>query len=200
MEEQGRSRLKMAAWLVGFFLMLLVAAFFLYPFLNEERYQEMRAQFEEEYLGGFSDPVLLDIESEELESRISELEEDREIYRRQRDSLEAERDSLVQETQRLQEELDRYIAEREELEERAGPLLADEGGDGMQVALMEEEFSERVKSLLNLDEEELSPIVNQLSTEQLLQLYQGAGSIQRESLLRSLSPERAAELMTEVML
>lgn len=62
------------------------------------------------------------------------------------------------------------------------------------------EFFEKIKSLLSLDEEELAPIVNQLSNEQLILLYNGGGNLQKEKLLRALSPERAAAIITEIML
>jgi hypothetical protein len=61
------------------------------------------------------------------------------------------------------------------------------------------EFRDNVKSLLNLDEEELAPIVRQMSTSQLLRLYRSGSNMQREKLLRSLTPSQAASLMREVM-
>jgi len=42
--------------------------------------------------------------------------------------------------------------------------------------------------------------VDQMNKDQLVRLYQGGGSIQREKLLRALKPERAAELMQTIML
>jgi len=64
----------------------------------------------------------------------------------------------------------------------------------------EEEFSERVKSLLNLDEEDLTPIANQMTQQELVKIYRNSGNLQREKLLRSLSAERATKLMQEIML
>jgi len=64
----------------------------------------------------------------------------------------------------------------------------------------DEAIRQRVNSLLNLDEEEMMPIVSELSSEQLQTLYRVASNQQREKLLRSLPPNRAARLMQEVLL
>jgi len=72
--------------------------------------------------------------------------------------------------------------------------------NGAGIAGFDEDFSDRIKSLLNLDEEELAPIVDKMNRDQLVRLYQGGGSIQREKLLRALKPERAAELIQKIML
>jgi Mg/Co/Ni transporter MgtE len=55
------------------------------------------------------------------------------------------------------------------------------------------------KSLLNLDQEALSPIVNLLDDEQLVGLYNSASNMQRAKLLRSLKPEKAATVLKKVM-
>lgn len=82
-----------------------------------------------------------------------------------------------------------------------GNNMANPGNMGMEMNQEEqEEFFDRVKSFLNLDEEELAPIVSKLDNEELVRLYRGGGTIQREKLLRSLKPDRAAEIMKEIML
>jgi hypothetical protein len=57
----------------------------------------------------------------------------------------------------------------------------------------------RVNSLLNLDEEELGPIIREMSNEELIKLYRVGGNQQREKLLRSLPAARAARIMREIM-
>jgi hypothetical protein len=79
-------------------------------------------------------------------------------------------------------------------EDRESELLAEDS------QMSQEEFFDRTKSLLNLDREELAPIVAELSKQEIVRLYNGGGTIQREKLLRSLEPERAAEIMKEIML
>ncbi|HKJ46943.1 MAG TPA: hypothetical protein VJ991_14015 [Balneolales bacterium] len=56
------------------------------------------------------------------------------------------------------------------------------------------------KSLLNLDEERLSPIVNKLNNKQLMALYNTASNMQRQKLLQSLTPDKAADIVKKVML
>lgn len=63
----------------------------------------------------------------------------------------------------------------------------------------QEEFADRVKSLLNLEEDELAPILERMSSKQLIKLYNSGGSVQREKILRSLNSDKAARLMSEVM-
>jgi Mg/Co/Ni transporter MgtE len=56
------------------------------------------------------------------------------------------------------------------------------------------------KSLLNLDEEKLSPIVNKLNNKQLMAIYNTASNMQRQKLLQSLTPDKAADIVKKVML
>lgn len=66
--------------------------------------------------------------------------------------------------------------------------------------LSDEAFKDRVKSLLNLEEDELAPILEKMTSNQLVRLYSEAGNTQREKILRALKSDRAARLITEVML
>ncbi len=62
-----------------------------------------------------------------------------------------------------------------------------------------EEFAVRIKSLLNLEDDELSPILENLNTDQIVKLYYAGGTIQRQKILRALEAKKAAEIMTEIM-
>lgn len=55
------------------------------------------------------------------------------------------------------------------------------------------------KSLLNLDDEELKPILRQLNQRQIQAIYLDANASQREKLLRNLNPEAAARLLSEII-
>ena len=66
--------------------------------------------------------------------------------------------------------------------------------------LSDEAFKDRVKSLLNLEEDELATILEKMTSNQLVRLYSEAGNTQREKILRALKSDRAARLITEVML
>jgi len=55
------------------------------------------------------------------------------------------------------------------------------------------------KSLLNLDVEEIAPIVNRLQDSDLIKVYKSASNMQREKLLRALAPEKASKILIQVM-
>lgn len=203
-----------AAAVVVPFLAMLVLFYFLYPQINEERYKE--------YLSGIhgeqaEDSVQTDVQYDEIafderygSSYTAEdyenLPNNLELLMAEQNSLQNAIDSLKQEKEMLVSELDdlnssidsaqtvEIAAVEENQNEGNRSLLADATDENR------EEFSERVKSLLNLEEEQLAPIVKQLSDEQLIRLYNSAGNIQREKLLRSLSAGRAAKLMEKIML
>jgi Mg/Co/Ni transporter MgtE len=46
----------------------------------------------------------------------------------------------------------------------------------------------------------MAPILEKMTSQQLVQLYREAGNTQREKMLKALSSDRAARLITEVML
>ena len=198
--------IKILAVIFGPFLALLILIYFIYPHLNEERYSQVIDEF-----GGSEDfePELYDPSPHNatdqnlgpLPNQLDLLMSEQHDLQIIIDSLQTEKEALISEIQELYEQRDAITVEAGDVQaqpvndtELAGPLMADtENG-------AKEEFSERVKSLLNLDEEELAPIVRQLSNEQLVRLYNSAGNIQREKLLRSLSADRAAILMEKIML
>ncbi|MDZ7772880.1 MAG: hypothetical protein U5K31_09095 [Balneolaceae bacterium] len=55
------------------------------------------------------------------------------------------------------------------------------------------------KSLLRMDEEALAPILDLLDDDQLVQLYKSSSNMQRQKLLQSLEPKKAADLLKKVM-
>lgn len=173
------------------FAVTTVVIFFVYPHLNEEKYEQIMSNIEQEesisdtdleYIGG------------EFDYLNNELEQLREEERR----LAGVIDSLTAVSEELNAEIEAQTVALQETTQ------AQDAGQGTGLLTAndenEEDFSERIKSLLNLDEHELAPIVNQMTQAELVRLYKGAGNIQREKLLRSLEPNQAAELMKEVML
>lgn len=58
---------------------------------------------------------------------------------------------------------------------------------------------EHNRSLLNLDDEELRPILSQLNELQIKAIYADASSMQREKILRNLSPASAARLLSAII-
>ncbi|MCC5914337.1 MAG: hypothetical protein JJU46_08190 [Balneolaceae bacterium] len=192
--------LKIVGIFFGVFLVVQIAVFIAYPYLNEDGFRAVQEQFEEANKdeGSFGDDrEFISGEFESLDDRI------RSFYEKE-EKLEGKLDSLMALNDELRSEIEELKQSNEEMASGSGDG-ADEAAAEFVAAADEapenrEEFSERVKSLLNLDEEDLGPIVNQLSNDQLVQLYYGAGSIQREKLLRSLNSERAAEIMKKIML
>lgn len=208
--------IKIAGILIGSFVVITVATFFLYPYINEENYEQIQAERGErlppEDLERSSDPDLSGnyysdgASAEEFAAGSdSVLAEVKSPEMMKIDSLIAVNDSLTQQLDsarislnNLENVLRASGADDRQLDEvRRGT-----GNVEFMVAaeVPREEFAERVKSLLNLDEEELTPIANQMTQQELVKIYSSSGNIQREKLLRSLSPERAAKLMKEIML
>lgn len=196
--------------------MITIATFFLYPYINEEKYEQIQTEREErlppEDLERGSDPNLSAnyysegaATGESIAGTNSVLTPDKSPIMMKVDSLVAANDSLTQQLDsakislnNLENALRASGADDSELDELK------RGTEDVEFVAATEEpreaFAERVKSLLNLDEEELTPIANQMTQQELVKIYSNSGNIQREKLLRSLSPERAAELMREIML
>lgn len=206
--------LKIIGILIASFLVITLTIFFLFPYLNEEKHdqiQQERLHSSAEELS-YADVDLLPESNISGTGRFAYLQQ--ELLRQKQDSRRWENrvDSVLAVQHSVEQERDSLFAELEYLKEQieeGGEIVAgnrqDAGGnaDVEMVAAADEpteEFSERVKSLLNLDEEELKPIANQMTQDELVRIYRNSGNIQREKLLRSLNPERAAKLMREIML
>jgi len=191
------------------FLAMLVLFYFLYPQLNEEKYEQILSESTEDQT---EEPVRDEFEYNEVAIDQPSAEnytfEDYESLPNNLELLLAEQKSLQSTIDSLKNEKEALVSELDELNSSVDSLRAVEtAGNNVPESMLAEasaetgeEFSERVKSLLNLEEEQLAPIVKQLSDEQLIRLYDSAGNIQREKLLRSLSASRAAKLMEKIML
>lgn len=194
---------KISGLYIGCMLILLAGFYLLYPWINEDSYQQIVDSHDIADPSFQADRDYIGQEFEDLVSQIEELRASEQHLNRLVDSLTAVNQDLqerlgitdgatsagvVQVSERSE------IADDQRRADRFGLYGApkEEGG--------QEEFLEKVKSLLNLDEEELAPIINQMSNQQLIRLYNGGGSLHKEKLLRSLEPERAAAIMTEIML
>ncbi len=191
-----KKKLIIGAVLVGLLPIFLVAFYFLYPKINADRYEEVIHRQADQEQMTFSKNVNLDDpdlnkEFEDMANQLQEYLEREDKLNRSIDSLKQVNDSLNVLMTAIQDSINKRssTAPREEIVE-----------NGVGIAGFDESFSDRIKSLLNLDEEELAPIVDKMNKDQLVKLYQGGGSIQREKLLRALKPERAAELMQKIMI
>jgi len=184
---------KIAGFLVVPIILMLVVTYLLYPLMNKERYDLIVRTN-----GTLVDSVLMD----SLARMDSLAVVDSALVAEQ---LEQEQLADEDETEYLNkvDSLERMIyllsAKIDGLETSSTNQVINVNRDAA-VNAGEEEFKDRVKSLLNLEENEMAPILEKMTGEQLLRLYREAGNTQREKILRALNSDRAARLITEVML
>lgn len=193
--------LKVTGLYTGGMLVLLVVLYLLYPWINSEAHQQVVESYAHHDATLQADREYIGQEIEDLIGQIEELRENERQLNRMVDSLTAVNHDLREQLSSGGSTPSEHVAsagqERSSAEEgridRVGLYGSADDDD-------REAFLEKVKSLLNLDEKELAPIINQMSNQQLIRLYNGGGSLHKEKLLRSLEPERAAAIMTEIML
>jgi len=209
--------IKIAGILVVSFIVVTVATFFLYPYINEEKYEQIQTERNDRYPtdeleGGANTGVLQPMDSQRSSADALQRTVTDSLVVASDSTLVITIDSLKAANDSLSQQLDSALATIANLESALKATGADEnqlsevrrGNNDVEfiaaASVPKEEFAERVKSLLNLDEEDLTPIANQMTQEELVKIYSSSGNIQREKLLRSLSAERATKLMQEVML
>jgi hypothetical protein len=210
--------IKIAGILVVSFIVVTVVTFFLYPYLNEQKYEEIQTERSERYPsdvldGGATVNELPPQAGQEISSvSLGRAGSDSLFATSGDSSFVAMIDSLIAVNDSLSQQLNSAQAVMANLENALVATGADEeqldevrqGNNDVEFIAAAQEpkeaFAERVKSLLNLDEEDLTPIANQMTQEELVKIYTSSGNLQREKLLRSLSPERATKLIQEIML
>ncbi len=186
----GKRLLTLILTFLGAFLGFLVLSFFLYPIFNPiDSDDEIPGDFDLSELQDFNYMEFGPAAIVRLRQEIQDLEEALEQLREKEAQDVAVIDSLFQVNLRLEENLARL----------GGP-----GAPGQaQLASAEVELDQRTaevaRSLLRLDENELAPIVNRLSDNQIVDLYRASSNLQREQLLRALEPGKAATLLRNVM-
>ena len=210
--------IKIAGILVVSFIVVTIVTFFLYPYINEENYEQVQTERADRFPsddlegGGYSDELPpMDNSNQNLLNKQGAGIPDS-LFTDDMSSVSMTIDSLVAVNDSLSQTLDSALVTIANLENALKASGADDaqlaevrqGNDDVEfisaAAEPKEEFAERVKSLLNLDEEDLTPIANQMTQQELVKIYNNSGNLQREKLLRSLSAERATKLMQEIML
>ncbi len=188
---------KIAGFLVVPIIVMLIVVYFLYPMLNKDRYDLIVRTN-----GTMFDSVLVD-----SLARVDSLMRADSIA--VADSLALVEAELLERAQKMDfatkiDSLERLVyvlsARLEGLETLDAPVSNQEQATMTTDQLEEEAFKDRVKSLLNLEENEMAPILDKMTSDQLVRLYKEAGNTQREKILRALNSDRAARLITEVML
>lgn len=191
---------KIAGFLVVPILVMLVVIYFLYPLLNSEKYDlivktkgtmvDSAAMDSLARLDSLAHADSMDIYRQlNIDDKIAESEE------RWAEKV----DSLTRMIYLLNSRLEGLEPPKETSQTQNSS--SQEGANAGQTSSADEEdFKDRVKSLLALDEKEMAPILSKMSKDQLVLLYKEAGNTQREKILRALSSDRAAQLITEIML
>lgn len=165
------------------FIVMMVVMYFLYPYLNPEKKKELEQKNPEVEQAARFDPMKYGPKAV--------------------DSLNTQVHSLKQIVDSLKTLETTYISQLDSLEEHIAQIQEEEEEEINSKELPEEITAENLedvsKSLLNLDEDALSPIVNLLEDKQLVGLYNSANNMQRAKLLRSLKPDKAATILKKVM-
>ncbi|MEX0773122.1 MAG: hypothetical protein WD038_08155 [Balneolales bacterium] len=163
--------LKYTAAFIASFLILIVAAYFAYPYINEDDIPE----------GGMGMDV------------VEQLREEVEAEEAAQDSIEV--DPLTVMENKYQGKIDSLYVVMEEMEAHYKEELADK-----KEVELSKDMEDVTRALLNLDERVVAPIVNQLEDDQLIKLYRAGSNMQRERLLGSLDPDKASNILRQVIL
>ena len=200
MKIKKEALIKIAGFLLVPLVVMVLGVFFLYPYLNKQKYQDLVEKQEQQNFWGDS---LDDYPKAYLEANYGGLYQDSMFVIR--DTVAVADTAMINtltfyksENKRLQTKVDSLefaladlqITYDKEVASHAAGLVADTG----------EDFTQKVKSLLNLDENEMSPILAKMNKNELVKLYKGGSTMQREKILRALHPDKAAEVMKEIML
>ena len=181
-------------------LVMIPAMFFLYPYLQSEKHEsvveQVRAEWglEEEASTASVSPLdrMKSIREEELQG----LAETTEAYKRIQVELESLQKKYINKDQKhisitdsLEEEIAKLNQVIKKMEDDSSLNTVTNVGVG-------DLFAERAKSLFNLEDEELTPIINKMNDDLLLQLYDVGSTMQRQKLLRCLPSDKAAKILT----
>ncbi|MEX0779598.1 MAG: hypothetical protein WD491_06510 [Balneolales bacterium] len=163
--------LKYTAAFFASFLALIVAAYFAYPYINENDIPEVEIDMD------VVEQLRQEVEAEEAAS----------------DSIEV--DPLVVMENRYEMKIDSLHDVIEEMEAHYKQELAEK-----KEVELSKEMEDVTRALLNLDDRVVSPIVNQLDDDQLIKLYRAGSNMQRERLISALDPDRASSILRKVIL
>ncbi|NGP87399.1 hypothetical protein [Fodinibius halophilus] len=204
--------LKIAAFILGPIIPLMVVIYFLFPYINEQQYEEIAEKYKDTPAiidSSASDNPVSANSTNDINDDIDSIGKDSQMLNERSkadtttiallkgkiDSLTIENDSLKTLLTTKDDSL-QLLRQELALQDSIAEAQSEKSEED---AISGKEFAENVKSLLSLDDENLAPIINELSDNELVRLYQGGSSRQRKKLLRTLQSKRAAKLMTEVM-
>ncbi len=174
---------RIGIWTAGFigcFVVLTVLAYFLFPYIHPEKAAEAKKEPASMKMANF-DPGKYNLQAvDSLNQKISNLQ-------MKVDSLSRQNNGKQQFIDSLQAGIDTPVES-----EPAEIVTSD-------VAQAVPAVEEASKPLLSLDEDELGPIVDLLDENQLISLYREGSGRQRQKLLRTLKPQKAAKILKKVM-
>lgn len=178
-------------------LPMVIAMYFLFPYLNEEKYREISSKYEDNWvLGDSSDVELIGEDFATLKERSQVFQENISELKQEIDSLKSLNDSLSTLVMNRADSL-RTLKNLEQNQDGSGEPKQETAQT--EQPLNEEELRETVKTLLSMEDENLAPILKEMGDRQILLLYKAGNSLERKKLLRALDFKRAANLMTEVL-
>jgi TolA-binding protein len=164
---------------IGLFIVLLVLMYFLFPFLHPKNAEDVKKQKQTNIKMATFNPVNHNLqEVDSLRQRIGNLHQ--------------KIDSLTKSENRKQQVIDSLT---QVLKNRTEPVKKAAKNTQQHSASVKDAS----KSLLSLEEDSLGPIVNLLDEDQLISLYKNGSTRQREKLLRTLDPKKAAVILKRVM-
>lgn len=170
------------AGFIGSFIVLTVLVYFLFPYINPEKAAEIEMETPVMKKASF-DPGEFNLQAvDSLNQEISNLQ-------MKVDSLARQNDGKQQIIDSLQSGIDTAV----EMGTESSEMITAE------VAGAVPAIEEASKPLLSLDEDELGPIVDLLDENQLISLYREGSGRQRQKLLRTLKPQKAAKILKKVM-
>jgi flagellar motility protein MotE (MotC chaperone) len=182
------------------FVVLTLLFFFLYPYINADKYEQIVAEHESGLYQEEGDSLSMDMSDMQesftiidslIASAINPVGDSLSVTLEEFNILKIEKVKLQSRLDSVQAELYSQTQTLEEQRRRIRELEA---------TAVSEDFVARVKSMLNLEVEELAPTLRKFGDEELVKIYVNSGSMQREKILRALDPAKAADLMSEVML
>ena len=187
---------------LGTFLVSFGAFMYLYPQMNPDEFEVLKKEVEQQNIRqtGYQDALSFLKERYELATAVATVADTASIQEVKQDTVvtavlpdpnlaleQARNARLTQSLDSLNREMARlrqaHTTELADLRKRVLPVFSTADN----------------KSLLNLDDEELKPILRQLNQRQIQAIYLDANASQREKLLRNLNPEAAARLLSEII-
>ena len=167
---------------VGVLLIGSLLFYFLFPSINPEKFEETVQQVEEQN-------ALIAAENESNKSQSGN------ISNTDIKTIEARYNSKIDSMKTLLTELNleknEYLTQKTDLAEKVKSLE----NDLSQLREYKTNFENELKGVLNLDDKQLSPIIQAMKIEKVAELYQNSNTNQKQKILRNVDPAKAAIIL-----